>query len=196
MKYSVTIFILVIILFFLSNKINISIPLIALTGAALIMLLGKIKPTKVIKEVDWVLLLFFASLFIVVKGIENTGIMQKILSSQAITADIQGVGFIHALSLLVSQIISNVPYTVAILPVMKAVDSELLWLSLASAATLAGNATIIGAMANLIVIESANKKGVKIGFLEFFKIGVPVTLFTMLLSFAMFYFQYIFNFLK
>lgn len=196
MRYSVTIFVLVIILFFLSNKINISIPLIALTGAALIMLLGKVKPTKVIKEVDWVLLLFFASLFIVVKGIENTGLMQSILLSNSFKADIQGIGFIHSVSLFMSQIVSNVPYTVAILPFMKVVDSELLWLSLASAATLAGNATIIGAMANLIVIESANTNGVKIGFWEFLKIGVPVTFFTMALSFGMFYFQYIFNILN
>jgi len=81
-----------------------------------------------------------------------------------------------------SQIVSNVPYTVMMLPVLKSMSSEILWLSLASASTLAGNATIIGAMANLIVIESAEKQNVKIRFWEFFKIGIIVTLLSFLIS--------------
>ena len=68
------------------------------------------------------------------------------------------------------------------LPVLKPISSEILWLSLASASTLAGNATIIGAMANLIVIESAEKERVKIGFWEFFKIGIVVTLLSFVIS--------------
>ena len=86
-----------------------------------------------------------------------------------------------------SQIVSNVPFTVLMLPVMKASGSELLWLSLASASTLAGNATIIGAMANLIVIESAEKQGIKIGFTEFLKSGIMVTIITLILSTAILY---------
>jgi len=88
-----------------------------------------------------------------------------------------------------------VPFTVVMLPLMKAADSELLWLSLAGAATLAGNATIIGAMANLIVVESAGKEGVKIGFVEFMKIGIPVTLITLVLSILIFYLQILLNLL-
>jgi Na+/H+ antiporter NhaD/arsenite permease-like protein len=64
-----------------------------------------------------------------------------------------------------------------------------LWLALASASTLAGNATIIGAMANLIVIESAESKGIKIRFMEFFWIGVVVTIVSMILSFGIIYLQ-------
>ncbi|MBK7213695.1 MAG: anion transporter [Bacteroidales bacterium] len=71
MRTSVPIFILVLLLFFLSNTIHLSIPLIALVGGSLILLLGRIKPSKVIRQVDWVLLLFFASLFIVVRGFEK-----------------------------------------------------------------------------------------------------------------------------
>ena len=69
------------------------------------------------------------------------------------------------------------------LPMMKTAGSEILWLGLASASTLAGNATIIGAMANLIVIESAQNKGVKISFMDFFKPGIIVSLSTLLISF-------------
>lgn len=72
---------------------------------------------------------------------------------------------------------------------MKAANSDILWLSLASASTLAGNATILGAMANLIVIESAEADGIKIGFMEFLKPGLVVTLITLLISFAVLYLQ-------
>jgi Na+/H+ antiporter NhaD/arsenite permease-like protein len=72
---------------------------------------------------------------------------------------------------------------------MKTANSEILWIALASASTLAGNATIIGAMANLIVIETAESKGVKIKFMEFFRIGIVVTLISMILSFGIIYLQ-------
>lgn len=181
MQRSIIIFILVIFAFFLGKFINISIPLIALVGAALILLMGEAKPSKIIQEVDWVLLLFFSSLFIVVAAIEKVGILNPLLNIN-LSENIQGIIGIHSLSLILSQIVSNVPFTVLMLPIMKSINSETLWLALASASTLAGNATIIGAMANLIVIESAEKEGVKIRFWQFFKIGIVVTLITFIVS--------------
>lgn len=189
MRFSVPIFILVIILFFLSRLLNLSIPLIALIGASLILLLGHIKPSKVIRQVDWVLLLFFASLFIVVHAVEKAGLMEHLLDKVNLTENGAGLAGIHLVSLLLSQIVSNVPFTVVMLPLMKTADSEVLWLALASASTLAGNATIIGAMANLIVIETAESRGVKIKFMEFFKIGIVVTLISLMLSFGIIYIQ-------
>lgn len=187
MRNSVFIFLGVIILFFFSHLIRLSIPIIALVGASLILLLGRVKPSLVIKQVDWVLLLFFASLFIVVHGVESTGIMQKVISEIPVGENTNSLLAVHGISLLLSQVISNVPFTVVMLPLMKTAHSEILWLSLASASTLAGNATIIGAMANLIVIESAGKKGVAIRFFEFLKIGGIVTLISLLISFAVLY---------
>jgi Na+/H+ antiporter NhaD/arsenite permease-like protein len=189
MRFSVPIFMLVIIMFFLSRPLGLSIPLVALIGASLILLLGRIKPSKVIRQVDWVLLLFFASLFIVVHGIEKAGIMDRLLSYVSLTENGSGLAGIHLISLLLSQVVSNVPFTVVMLPLMKTANSEILWLALASASTLAGNATIIGAMANLIVIETAESKGVKIRFMEFFRIGIVVTVISMILSFGIIYFQ-------
>ncbi|HRS53967.1 MAG TPA: SLC13 family permease [Bacteroidales bacterium] len=193
MRISVTIFLLIVIMFFFSKELKFSIPVISLLGASLMMICSQVKPSEIIKKVDWVLLLFFSSLFIVVKGIENTSTMQYILNANPLNNNIQGVVFLHGLSLVMSQIISNVPYTVVMLPIMKAVNSNLLWISLASSATLAGNATIIGAMANLIVVESANKYGVKINFIQFLKVGLPCTLFTLLASIGIFYIQLYFN---
>ena len=195
MKFSVPIFAIVFILFFFSKIVNLSIPVIALTGASLILILGKIKPSKVIKEVDWVLLLFFAGLFIVVHGIEKIGVLNSFIEETPLTSNLNGIVGIHVLSLILSQIVSNVPYTILMLPILKAASSELLWLSLASAATLAGNATIIGAVANLIVIEVAKSHDVEIKFWQFMKAGLIVTTATMLLSVAILYIQIAYSFI-
>jgi len=191
MKYSVPIFMGVVILFFLGKIIGLNIPIIALTGAALIIIFSKSKPSDIIKRVDWVLLLFFACLFIVVEGFEKSGHMNFLLTQNFDTPGIKTIGSIHGVSLFLSQIVSNVPFTVLILPLMKTTNSEVLWISLASAATLAGNATIIGAMANLIVIESAEKLGVKIAFFNFLKIGLSVTLITLIISVGLIYGQFV-----
>lgn len=189
MKFSIPIFAGVVVMFFLSKIIHLSIPVIALTGASLIMIFGKIKPSKVIKNVDWVLLLFFASLFIVVEGAVKVGLMKGLIEFKGFSNSFGGITALHGISLIVSQIVSNVPYTVMMLPVMKPLSSDILWLSLASASTLAGNATIIGAMANLIVIESAGGYGIHIKFWEFFKIGIVTTLLTFLVSIATLWLQ-------
>jgi len=68
------------------------------------------------------------------------------------------------------------------LPLLKNINDEILWFSIASAATLAGNATIFGAMANLIVIESADEFGIKIKFFQFIKIGLPITIISIIFS--------------
>jgi Na+/H+ antiporter NhaD/arsenite permease-like protein len=189
MKFSVPIFLGIIILFFFHHTLDLSIPLIALAGASLILILGKIKPSKVIKEVDWVLLLFFAGLFIVVQGIEKVGVLDQFIDNTPISNNLKGIVSLHALSLVLSQIVSNVPYTILMLPILRSASSDLLWLSLASAATLAGNATIIGAVANLIVIEVAKKYDIEIGFWQFFKVGFLITVITLLLSVLILFLQ-------
>ncbi len=187
MIFSVPIFILITFFFLLHHVLGISIPLIALAGSALMLLLGKIKPSKIIKEIDWVLLLFFASLFIIVKGAEKAGIMSQFLKFSRFTDSLSGITLLHAVSLVFSQIVSNVPFVILLGPALKYSNSTIIWLALASSSTLAGNATIIGAMANLIVLESASKLGVKISFMEFLKPGILVTVITLLLSIAVLY---------
>lgn len=182
MKFSIPIFMGVVVMFFVSKLIHLSIPVIALAGASLILIFGRIKPSKIIKNVDWVLLLFFASLFIVVEGAVKVGLMKGIIESKGLNPSLAGITALHGVSLFASQIVSNVPFTVMMLPVMKPLSNDILWLSLASASTLAGNATIIGAMANLIVIESAGTQNVHIRFWEFFKIGMVTTLLTFVVS--------------
>jgi Na+/H+ antiporter NhaD/arsenite permease-like protein len=188
MGRSAFVFIVVLIGFFTCRYSGLSIPLVALTGAALILLLGKAKPSEIIHQVDWVLLLFFASLFIVVAAVEKTGVLDSILSKGVLTADFKGVSFLHGLSLILAQVLSNVPYVILMVPFLKTAGSELLWLALAASSTLSGNATIIGAMANLIVIETAGRQGVRIGFRTFFASGILVTALRLGLSLGWLYF--------
>jgi Na+/H+ antiporter NhaD/arsenite permease-like protein len=128
------------------------------------------------------LLLFFAALFVVIGGAVHEGLLDWAIESARLTNDLAGVGLLHGLSLVLSQLISNVPYTVLMVPVLQPLDSDLLWLSLASSATLAGNPTLIGAVANLIVVEQANHQGVQVTFWEFFKLGLLVTVLSLLIS--------------
>jgi len=193
MIFSVPIFILITVFFLLHHVLDISIPTIALIGSSLILLLGKIKPSKIIKEIDWVLLLFFASLFIVVKGAEKAGILSMFIQFSHFNDSFYSITILHVVSLVFSQIVSNVPFVILLGPTLKHGNSKLLWLVLASSSTLAGNATIIGAMANLIVLESAAKSGVKISFMEFLKPGMVVTIITLLLSVGILYLYSIAN---
>lgn len=195
MKFSVPIFMIMVFLFFFGNILKLSIPMIALAGASLVLILGKIKPSIVIKQVDWVLLLFFVGLFIVVHGIEKVGVLDPFIENTPITNSLSGILSLHGLSLLLSQIVSNVPYTILMLPILKTASSDLLWLSLASSATLAGNATIIGAVANIIVIEVAKKYDVEIGFWKFLKVGLTITVITLILSVVILYLQFNWNLL-
>ena len=121
-------------------------------------------------------------LYLFVEAALKAGIFKDILVYARFSNGLGSITLLHGISLIMSQLVSNVPYTVMMLPVMKPLTNDVLWLSLASSSTLAGNATIIGAMANLIVIEAASGSKIKIGFLEFFKIGIVTTGLTFVVS--------------
>ncbi|MBI2866039.1 MAG: hypothetical protein HYX99_01590 [Chloroflexi bacterium] len=74
-----------------------------------------------------------------------------------------------------SQIVSNVPLVMLVIPALEQVPGHLLWIALAAGSTLGGNLTLIGAVANIIVVESAARRGVSVRFMEFLKVGVVVT---------------------
>lgn len=178
---SAIIFLLLTIAFFFGKILDLPLCVLAMVASSLAILLSDHKPAELMKGVDWVLLLFFASLFIVVGAVGHTGVLD-FMFKLPLQDDLAGILSIHGISIVMSQILSNVPYTVLMLPLLQTADSQTLWLALASASTLAGNATILGAMANIIVIESADKLGVKISFREFFKSGILVTLATYAIS--------------
>ena len=171
-----------VIAFFLSSTLGVSISVIALAAGAAVLLIARVRPAEVIREVDWVLLLFFVGLFVVIGGARQAGVLDVILDNVTITPDLKGIVLLHLVSTAVSQLVSNVPLTMLVIPIIEQVPGKALWISLASGATLGGNMTIIGAVANLIVAEVASRDGVNISFRQFLVVGVVVTAVTLALS--------------
>ena len=172
----------VIVAFFLSSTLGVDVSLIALVTGAVVLLLSRARPSEIIGRVDWVLLLFFVGLFVVIGGAREAGVMDVMLQMVSVTPDLQGILSLHLASVIVSQLVSNVPLTMLVVPIIEGIPGNLLWLSLASGATLGGNATLIGAVANIIVVERASREGVIVSFGEFLKVGVLVTVVTLVIS--------------
>ncbi|NVJ06954.1 anion transporter [Myxococcus sp. AM001] len=151
----------------------------ALAGAALVMALSRREPREALERVDWVLLLFFASLFVVVYGVNKHGWAEEI---RVLFAPLMAgpplretLGF-AGLTLVASNLFSNVPFVMLARTWVPALhDVELGWHVLALGSTLAGNLTLVGSVANLIVFEAARGK-VNMTFLRFLRVGLPVTL--------------------
>lgn len=150
----------------------------AMTGAAFLLLVSGRRPGEVFLKVDWVLLLFFGSLFVLVYGVGKSGIaeamyagIQPFLGTSVL---MQSLTF-GAFTLAASQLVSNVPFVLlAGHWIPNLADPSFVWLSTALVATLAGNLTMVGSVANLIVLEGAKEHG-KVGFLEFLRYGAFVT---------------------
>jgi Na+/H+ antiporter NhaD/arsenite permease-like protein len=153
----------------------------ALAGAALLMVLARRDTHAVFKLVDWNLLFFFAGLFIVVEGLAHTGLPDQIYHA---LRGMFGTGAgaqawnLAWFSVAGSNIFSNVPFVlVAGKWIPGFTNPELMWKVMALATTFAGNLTILGSVANIIVVESARHQ-IKVGFWDYAKIGIPVTLLT------------------
>lgn len=168
--------------FFFSSHLGVDISLIALVAGAAVLLVTGIRPSEVIRGVDWVLLLFFVGLFVVIGGARQAGVLDRILESIRVTPDLKGIVSVHLVSAAVSQLVSNVPLTMLVIPVIERVPGDVLWTSLAAGATLGGNATLIGAVANIIVAETAARDGVTVPFGEFLRVGLLVTVLSLALS--------------
>jgi Na+/H+ antiporter NhaD/arsenite permease-like protein len=157
----------------------------ALAGAALVMVLARRDTHQVLKLVDWHLLLFFAGLFVVVEGLNSTGLPDQIYAGlrgmfgTSSTAQGWNLAWFSALG---SNVFSNVPFVLVAgkwIPVFA--NPELMWKVMALATTFAGNLTILGSVANIIVVESA-RGHIEVGFWDYAKFGIPVTILTTILG--------------
>jgi Na+/H+ antiporter NhaD/arsenite permease-like protein len=145
-------------------------------GGALLLLTRRIKPERVYREIDWSLLLLFCGLFIVVAGMEKAALGPDVL---AYAGRLDLGRPVAAIAAVLSNLVSNVPAVLMLKPfVQNLAEPHTAWLSLAMAATLAGNFTILGSVANLIVVERARRHGVAIDFWTYFKVGAPLSLVT------------------
>lgn len=153
----------------------------ALAGGALVMVLARRDTHEVLKLVDWHLLVFFAALFVVVEGLNGTGLPDQIYQTVHGVFGASGVRQAWNLawfSVIGSNIFSNVPFVlVAGKWINNFAQPELMWKVMALATTFAGNLTILGSVANIIVVESA-RPHVQIGFWDYARFGIPVTILT------------------
>jgi Na+/H+ antiporter NhaD/arsenite permease-like protein len=154
-------------------------PLVASVGAAVLLITRTRDPHLVYEEVDWGLLVFFVGLFLIVGGAEDSGLTKHLLGFGE-RFNLQHLGVFTLVTAILSNLVSNVPAVMLLKSlVTQFTNTHSAWLTLAMASTLAGNLTITGSVANIIVVERAQKEAV-ITFLDYFRIGLPVTLVTLL----------------
>jgi Na+/H+ antiporter NhaD/arsenite permease-like protein len=163
-------------------------PLMAALGAALLLITRTLEPQKlykeVYKEVDWGLLVFFVGLFLIVGGAENAGITNKLLQI-AHHGNLQNMGVFTITVAALCNVVNNVPAVMLLKALVPGfANPRTAWMVLAMASTLAGNLTITGSVANIIVVETA-KPEIEIRFQDYLKAGVPITLMTLLIGWAL-----------
>jgi Na+/H+ antiporter NhaD/arsenite permease-like protein len=147
---------------------------VAIVAGALLLITRRVKPEKVYHEIDWSLLAMFAGLFIVVAGVEKTS-LEEDLFALAARFRLDHVGILSAFSAVVSNIVSNVPAVLVFRPLVpRLADPALGWLTLAMSSTLAGNLTVLGSVANLIVVQRA-RHDIRISFWDYCRVGIPLT---------------------
>lgn len=155
------------------------IPLAALSAAAILLTTRRLKPSRVFRELDWSLLVFFSALFVVTGAIETTGFSDQLFALAKPVAE-RSVATLSVVAAVLSNVVSNVPAVMLFRGLIPGfADPERAWLTLAMSTTLAGNLTLLGSVANLIVAESAKSRGVPLAFKEYLKAGVPITVLTL-----------------
>ncbi|MDD1769322.1 MAG: anion transporter, partial [Methanomassiliicoccales archaeon] len=160
-------------LVFLGVDFDLRLTYIALMAALPVVIMSG-KRVKVVKGIDWYTLVFFAAMFVLMESVWQTGFFQSIMASS--NADISSVPIILTIGVSLSQLISNVPFVALFLPLMgQAGATTAGMMALAAGSTIAGNLLILGAASNVIIIQNAERKGETLTFLEFAKVGVPLT---------------------
>jgi Na+/H+ antiporter NhaD/arsenite permease-like protein len=171
---------------------------IALLGATVLLLVSRTDAHEAFGEVEWSTLFFFVGLFVLVEGVVHTGILGGVADRIADAAGGHaGVATVAVLwfSALASAVVDNIPYTASAIPVVdrlieSGLPAEPLWWALALGACLGGNLTIVGASANVVVANLANRAGHPIRFVEFFKYGAVVVLESLVISTAYLWLRY------
>jgi Na+/H+ antiporter NhaD/arsenite permease-like protein len=148
----------------------------AIIIGGLLLLTRRVKSRRVYEQIDWSLLLMFAGLFIIVAGAERT-----LLAPPSLVAlHLDSVPALAAVTAVLSNLVSNVPAVLMLKPAVASLPKpDTAWLVMAMASTLAGNFTLLGSIANLIVVQRAARSGIVIGFWDYFRVGAPLTLVTL-----------------
>jgi len=149
-------------------------------AACVLLFTRRVHPESVFTEFNWGLLVFFAGLFVVTGSLEANGVAQKLFALANLGAE-TGVWGFSIITVVLSNLVSNVPAVLLLKPVVPALSNPTAgWLTLAAASTLAGNLTLLGSVANLIVAEIAMRWRVQLDFWEYTRAGAIITVFSLL----------------
>src|SRR5579864_170186 len=159
------------------------VPKVAIVTGAALLITRRVDPEKIYRNIDWGLLVMFAGLFIVIAGIEKTS-LENDLAALAGQLRLDNPFLLSGFSAILSNLVSNVPAVLVFKPLVgHLANPTRAWLTLGMSSTLAGNLTVLGSVANLIVIQQARHK-VKIGFWQYFRVGAPLAVLTVLFGAA------------
>jgi Na+/H+ antiporter NhaD/arsenite permease-like protein len=200
LKKSLGVLTLVMIAFVLHSFLHLEPSIVALFGAGILVAISGLKPRDYVQDVEWSTLIFFAGLFIMVGGLVGSGALAELSTflKELFAGNTQLAALsILSISAVLSGIIDNIPYVTAMSPVISDLSvglvgrqEHVLWWSLAFGADFGGNATIIGASANVVAIGLAAKAGIHISFWKFAKYGVLVTAVSIAMVYPYIYFLY------
>ena len=202
LQKSVVVLALVVVVFLLHGALDLEPATVALGGATVLIIIGRQHPHDALREVEWTTIFFFVGLFVVVKGAEEAGLLEH-LGNGIIEAS-GGHEWAAAMLTLwpagvMSSVVNQIPYSAAMIPVVEQVNTELglgasdspLWWALALGVGFGANLTPVGAAANVLVLNTAERAGYKISFLEFMKYGGLVTLASLVLATVYMWLRYL-----
>ena len=187
---SVVMILLVVFGFVFHSQLHLESCTIALTAAAVMLLIGRQDVEEIVAGVEWTTILFFTGLFIVVGGLQETGVIQILanglmdLTEGNMTLTILQI---HWVSAIVSSLLDNIPFVATLIPLIltmqsSGVDVTPLWWAVSLGACLGGNGTLIGASANVVLSGISNRHGFPITFASYFKVGFPLMLVSVAIS--------------
>ena len=189
LRRTVPVLVLTVIAFFAHQELHIEPATVALTGAAVCLLITRLPLEQALANIEWPTLFFFVALFVMVGALEATGAIADVadavkdLTGGERTAELLGIVWIGGIG---SALVDNIPFTTAMIPVVSELqagsDDDAYWWALSLGACFGGNATIIAAAANVAAAGLTDRAGRPIGFVSFMRIGVPVTLVSLLLA--------------
>jgi Na+/H+ antiporter NhaD/arsenite permease-like protein len=193
--------VLTVLAFFAHQALHVEPATVALTGAAVGLLVTRVELEKALSNIEWTTLFFFVALFVMVGALEETGAIGHVadavkdVTGGERTAELFGIVWVAALG---SAVVDNIPFTTAMIPVVKELQQaagaggdDAYWWSLALGACFGGNATMIAAAANVAAAGMAERAGTPIGFLNFLRIGLPATILSIGLATAYIAIRYV-----
>jgi Na+/H+ antiporter NhaD/arsenite permease-like protein len=185
-RRTVPILVLTILVFVVHKPLNLEPATVALAGAAVMLLVSRQPLHGSISSIEWLTLFFLTGLFVMVGALEETGALEQVANGIASVtggdrvAELLGILWVSAVG---SGLVDNVPFTVAMIPVVDSLaDDDAYWWALAFGACFGGNATIVAAAYNGAASGMAARAGHPIGFLEFLRYGIPVTVISLVLA--------------